>query len=53
MHHWAAEVVQLYTSSKHWSMWNVRIYNIEAFVMIVTIIIIITLKISVWEYVFV
>lgn len=55
MHHWAAEVVQLYTSSKHWSMWNVHIYNIEAFLMIITIIIIIiTLKASsVWEYVFI
>lgn len=53
-HRWAAEVVQLYTSSKHWSVWNVHIYNIEAFLMIITIIIVTTLKASsVWEYVFI
>lgn len=51
MHHWAAEVVQLYTSLKHWSVWNVQIYNNEAFLMIITIII--TLKASsVWDFVF-
>lgn len=51
MHHWAADVVQLYTSSKHWSVWNVHIYNNEAFLTIITIIITLQAS-SVWDFVF-
>lgn len=42
--HWAAEVVQLYNSLKHWSVWNVHISNIEVF--LISTIIIIILKAS-------